>query len=87
MKPIVSGFNAWFCTVISAFAIVILSVIGSLFARDHHMMMGLEEDPEDGKAVAGSIFVAVAVYAGFLVFCGFQGWLNIRASRRGQISL
>lgn len=51
------------------------------------MMMGLEEDPEDGKAVAGSIFIAVAIYAGFLVFCGFQGWLNIRASRRGQISL
>ncbi len=30
---------------------------------DHHTMMGSTEDPENGKAVAGSIFVAVAVYA------------------------
>lgn len=27
------------------------------------MMMGLEEDPENGGAVAASIFIAVAVYA------------------------
>lgn len=27
------------------------------------MMMGLEEDPENGAAVAASIFIAVAVYA------------------------
>jgi hypothetical protein len=26
------------------------------------MVMGLEEDPEDHKAVAASIFIAVAVY-------------------------
>ncbi|KIW79070.1 hypothetical protein Z517_08910 [Fonsecaea pedrosoi CBS 271.37] len=63
MKPVVSALNAWSCTVLSVFAIVILSIIGSLFARDHHMMMGLEEDPEDGGAVAASIFIAVAVYA------------------------
>ncbi|OQU96489.1 hypothetical protein CLAIMM_02565 [Cladophialophora immunda] len=87
MKPVVSALNAWSCTVLSVFAIVILSVIGSLFAvrarpvilrssisgasilivwgiqRDHHMMMGMEEDPEDGGAVAASIFIAVAVYA------------------------
>ncbi|KIW25110.1 uncharacterized protein PV07_10775 [Cladophialophora immunda] len=87
MKPVVSALNAWSCTVLSVFAIVILSVIGSLFARDHHMMMGMEEDPEDGGAVAASIFIAVAVYAGFLVFCGFQAWLHVRASRRGAISL
>ena len=24
---------------------------------------------------------------GFLVFCGFQAWLHVRASRRGAISL
>jgi ribonuclease kappa len=50
-------------------------------------MMGMEDDPEDGAAVAASIFIAVAVYAGFFVFCGLQAWLNIRASRRGAISL
>jgi len=87
MKPVVSAFNAWSCTVLSVFAIVILSVIGSLFARNHHIMMGMEEDPEDSAAVAASIFVAVAIYAGFLVFCGFQAWLHVRASRRGAISL
>ncbi|KIW96456.1 uncharacterized protein Z519_03525 [Cladophialophora bantiana CBS 173.52] len=63
MKPVVSALNAWSCTILSVFAIVILSIIGSLFARDHHSMMGLEGDPEDGGAVAGSIFIAVAVYA------------------------
>ncbi|KIW16038.1 hypothetical protein PV08_06089 [Exophiala spinifera] len=87
MKPVVSAFNAWTCTVVSCFAVVILSVIGSLFSRDHHMMMGMEEDPEDHAAVASAIFISVAVYAGFLVFCGFQAWLHVRASRRGAISL
>ncbi|KIW73970.1 hypothetical protein PV04_02044 [Phialophora macrospora] len=89
MKPVVSAFNAWSCTVLSVFAIVILSIIGSLFARNHHIMMGMEDDPEpeDRAAVAASIFIAVAVYAAFLAFCGFQAWLHIRASRRGAISL
>ncbi|KAJ0420899.1 hypothetical protein BJY00DRAFT_312572 [Aspergillus carlsbadensis] len=31
MKPVVSVLNAWSCVVISLFAIVILSVLGSLF--------------------------------------------------------
>lgn len=55
--------NGDISTVISAFAIVILSIIGSLFARNHHMVMGLDEDPEDHAAVASSIFITVAVYA------------------------
>lgn len=42
---------------------VILSIIGSLFARNHHMVMGLDEDAEDHKAVASSIFITVAIYA------------------------
>ena len=67
-------------------------------------MMGLEEDPEDHKAVAASIFIAVAVYGvrcspllltlahadteqAFLLFCGSQAYLHVRASRRGAISL
>ena len=29
----------------------------------HHSMMGSTDDPNDGKAVAASVFVAVAVYA------------------------
>ena len=48
--------------VISIFAIVILSVIGSMFANGHHTVMGSTEDPEDGGKVATAVFGAVAVY-------------------------
>jgi ribonuclease kappa len=47
----------------SAFAIVILSVIGLLFKSNHHSMMGSTEDPPDGAAVAATVFSAVVVYA------------------------
>jgi len=87
MKPVVSAFNAWTCTVISAFAIVILSIIGSLFARNHHMVMGLDDDPEDHTAVATSVFITVAIYGAFFLFCGSQAWLNMKQSQRGAISL
>lgn len=66
-------------------------------------MMGSTNSPEDGGAVAASIFITVAVYAvsvtetvcgmavdvnqAFLVFCGLQALLHIRQSRRGAISL
>jgi len=69
------------------FGVVILSIIGSLFARNHHMVMGLDEDAEDHKSVATAVFITVAIYAGFAVFCGSQAWLNQRQSRRGAISL
>lgn len=76
--------------------------------------MGGQDDPEDGKAVASTIFTAVLVYGvrnllellttssrchymlphaftdqhqAFLVFCGLQGFLHIRESRRGAIAL
>lgn len=48
--------------VISVFAIVILSVIGSMFASGNHAMMGSTEDPKDGKGVAAAVFGAVIVY-------------------------
>ncbi|KAJ5495451.1 hypothetical protein N7539_000567 [Penicillium diatomitis] len=63
MKPIVSAMNAWSCVVISVFAIVILSVLGSLYGSNNHTVMGSEEDPEDGPAVAASLYTAVVVYA------------------------
>ncbi|WEW56570.1 hypothetical protein PRK78_002016 [Emydomyces testavorans] len=87
MKPVVSALNAWSCLIISLFAVVILSVIGSLFKSNHHSLMGSTNDPKDGAAVAGSIFTAVIVYAAFAVFCGLQAYLHIRSSRRGAISL
>lgn len=47
----------------SCFAIVILTVIGVLFQTNHHSMMGSIDDPENGPAVAVTVFSAVAVYA------------------------
>ncbi|EKD13614.1 uncharacterized protein L3040_009023 [Drepanopeziza brunnea f. sp. 'multigermtubi'] len=87
MKPIVGAMKAWSCVVISCFAIVILSVIGLLFKSNHHSMTGTMEDPEDGAAVAATVFSAVVVYALFLVGCGFQALLHIRDNRRGAITL
>ncbi|KAJ5672478.1 hypothetical protein N7507_001605, partial [Penicillium longicatenatum] len=87
MKPVVSALNAWSCVVISVFAIVILSVLGSLYGSNNHAFTGSEGEPEDGPAVAASIYVAVLVYAGFFVFCGFQAYLHMRVSRGGAISL
>jgi hypothetical protein len=49
--------------VMSVFAIVILSVIGILFKTNHHSMMGSKDDPDDGAAVAVTVFSAVIVYA------------------------
>ncbi|KAF2638865.1 hypothetical protein P280DRAFT_470882 [Massarina eburnea CBS 473.64] len=87
VKPLFSAMNAWTCIVVSVFAIIILSVIGSLFKSGSHTMMGSEEDPEDGGAVAGAVFGAVFIYIGFFVFCGFQALLHYRESRRGAIAL
>ena len=49
--------------VISVFAIIILSILGGLYRTNHHEVVGGTEDPEDGPAVAGTIFTAVIVYA------------------------
>ncbi|KAL9127620.1 MAG: hypothetical protein Q9217_003532, partial [Psora testacea] len=54
---------------------------------EHHSMVGHIDDPADGKAVAGSVFAAVVVYAVFLVFCGMQAYLHVRQSNKGAISL
>jgi hypothetical protein len=45
------------------FAIIILSVIAGLYRSGHEEFVGGNDDPEDGKAVAGTIFTAVIVYA------------------------
>jgi len=87
MKPVFGVGQAWSCIVISAFAIVILSVIGALFKTGHHSMMGSTDNPKDGAAVAGTVFGAVIVYAVFLVGCGFQAFLHIRDNRKGAITL
>ncbi|CCE64818.1 hypothetical protein TPHA_0I03170 [Tetrapisispora phaffii CBS 4417] len=75
MQPIVSGGSAWFCTVLSAFGVVILSVIAHLFKTNHESFVGSINDPEDGPAVAHTVYLAALVYLGFFVFCGFQIYL------------
>ncbi|KAL1981451.1 hypothetical protein VTN96DRAFT_2667 [Rasamsonia emersonii] len=87
MKPVVSALNAWSCVIISFFAIIILSILGSLYRQNHPSFTGSEGDPEDGAAVAGSIFTAVFVYIAFFIFCSFQAYLHVRSNRRGAISL
>ncbi|KAK4461865.1 hypothetical protein QBC42DRAFT_177437 [Cladorrhinum samala] len=87
MKPLVSAVQAWSCVVISVFAIVVLTTLGFLFKANHPELVGGEEDPENGPVVAGVVFTAVTIYAGFLVFCGLQGLLHARESRRGSIAL
>lgn len=62
VKPVVSAMNAWTCIVLSVFAIVILSTIGALFKTGSQTVLGGDEDPEDGKAVAGAVFGAVFIY-------------------------
>lgn len=47
----------------SAFAIIILSVVAALYRSGHEEFGGSINDPDDGKAVAGTIFTAVIVYA------------------------
>ncbi|KAL8672024.1 MAG: hypothetical protein Q9168_003500 [Polycauliona sp. 1 TL-2023] len=56
-------------------------------SNNHHSMVGTTKDPDNGPAVAGSVFAAVIVYVVFLVFCGFQAFLHNRQSKRGAISL
>ncbi|KAF7885672.1 uncharacterized protein EAF02_004181 [Botrytis sinoallii] len=87
MKPVVGVMQAWSCIVISVFAVIILSIIGSLFKSNNHALLGGKEDPEDGAAVAATVFSAVVVYAVFIVGCGFQAYLHFRDNRRGAISL
>lgn len=78
MKPVVGPLGAWFCTLLSIFAVVILSFIALMFRNGHEEFVGSDSDPSDGKAVARTIMWAVLVYAIFLVFCGSQVLLHIR---------
>jgi len=80
MKPVVGPLSAWFCTLLSVFAVIILSFIALMFYKGHEEFTGSVNDPENGKAVAGTIMWAVLVYAVFLLFCGSQVFLHKRTS-------
>ncbi|KAF9879042.1 hypothetical protein CkaCkLH20_03275 [Colletotrichum karsti] len=62
MKPVVGAGLAWQCTVISVFAVVILGILAILFNSNHPELVGGKEDPQNGGAVAGTLFVSVLVY-------------------------
>jgi hypothetical protein len=49
-------------TVISFFAIIILTILGALYRSGHEELVGGINDPTDGKAVSGTVFTAVFVY-------------------------
>ncbi|AMD20403.1 HDL341Wp [Eremothecium sinecaudum] len=80
MKSLVSPAKAWFCTVLSAFGVIILSVIGHLFNVNHEAFVGSINDPKDGPAVAHTVFLAAAVYLIFFLFCGTQIYFSRRNS-------
>ncbi|PRT52736.1 hypothetical protein B9G98_00356 [Wickerhamiella sorbophila] len=84
MKPVVGPFAAWFCTILSAFAVVILSALALLFRSNHEAVMGSINDPEDGKAVSNTIFGAVIIYICFFLCCGSQAFLG---QRNGAVQL
>ena len=50
-------------TVISAFAILILGILGLLFNAEHPELVGGEEDPSNPHQVAVTVFIAVLIYA------------------------
>lgn len=55
-------------TVISFFAIIILTVLAALYRSGHEELVGGVDDPADGKAVSGTVFTAVFVYIVRLTF-------------------
>ncbi|KAJ4398407.1 hypothetical protein N0V85_006295 [Neurospora sp. IMI 360204] len=87
MKPVVGAMQAWSCTVISAFAMLILGILCILFNKNHPELVGGTGDPEEGKEVAATAGMAIAIYAAFFIFCGLQGLLHLREGRRGAIAL
>lgn len=42
--------KAWFCTILSAFGVLILTPIAHLFNSNHESFVGSVNDPEDGPA-------------------------------------
>lgn len=56
-------------------------MLGWLFSIGHETVVGSITDPEDGKAVAKTLFGAVFIYIAFLAFCGCQIWTIQRQNR------
>lgn len=81
MKPVVGQGKAWFCTIISIFGCVILTVLGHLYNTGHEEFVGHSiNDPtiEEGVLIAKTIFTTALVYLGLVIFCGSQIYLHNR---------
>lgn len=57
-----------------------MTVFGWGFSHNWEAFMGSTGDPENGKAVGTTCYLAALVYLMFLVFCGMQ----VNANRRYQ---
>ncbi|ORY87892.1 hypothetical protein BCR37DRAFT_375843 [Protomyces lactucae-debilis] len=84
MKPVVPAGYAYFCTILSFFAIIMLSVIAALFNYGAAALVdGLPEDVS-GQDAASTCIATVIVYVVFFLFCGSQVFLS---KRQGRIHL
>ncbi|KAF9518433.1 hypothetical protein BS47DRAFT_1325434 [Hydnum rufescens UP504] len=86
LRPVVGSTNAFVCTFISIFGVLILSCLGYGFDHGFDALMGSIDNPEDGHAVAKTCYSAAMIYAILIAFCGCQLTLNRRIPR-GEIQL
>ncbi|EJU06082.1 hypothetical protein DACRYDRAFT_112861 [Dacryopinax primogenitus] len=85
-QPMFSIPSAGMCTVVSLFGTIVLAVFAFMFDNNYEAVMGSKKDPEDGHAVARTLYISALVYACLVVFCGCQTGLGARRSR-GAISI
>ncbi|KAI9638804.1 uncharacterized protein MKK02DRAFT_41831 [Dioszegia hungarica] len=86
IRPVVSPALAGCCTIFSVFGVVILVAFGLFYGAHVEALTGSEEDPTDPDAVSRACYVAAAIYAGFIGFCGLQMVVHQRYPRGVQLS-
>lgn len=72
MKPVVSAGYAYFCTILSLFAIFMLGIIAILFNMGAEALVGGLPEDASGKDAAGTCIATLIVYVVFFLFCGSQ---------------
>lgn len=81
MKPLVSPGYAYFCSILSVAAIIMLGIIAILFNYGAAALVdGLPEDVS-GSDAASTCISAIIIYAVFLLFCGSQVLIHKREQR------
>ncbi|KAJ1977810.1 hypothetical protein H4R34_003443 [Dimargaris verticillata] len=69
------------CSILSVFGIIILVILGTMFASRAPQFSESTKDPDNYDAIASSCYAAAGIYAGFLAFCCCQSIMNRRTSR------